>query len=249
MADDLRDYFSDEAVTPENYSIFDGSFRIESRRSGNYRITFAIIRPHKWSETFMPPDITKLSIMAVKYKTNAALVLEFHPNTYGGYTFTDSGASPSGQLTVWPQTRRQDMVPDGEWHLLTIDLSSLKEKTTARNYLGMLRYDLVYRHEAGGTEQTDIDYIGFFATVEDAIAYEEAQTRHTAVIDACVVAEQAKKNTDDTSVNARTTNDMGNGTVSRTFITVAAVLLIVTLGSVVAAVILIRRIRENKQLH
>ncbi len=100
----------------------------------------------------------KAGFLAISYRTNAACEGQFFLGSGGG-------ATGSGDYfnVDWNQ--------DGEWHLMIIDLSTVKGLTSIKNgIINYLRFDFFVNQGAEG-DYIDVEFIGFFTSAESAEDY------------------------------------------------------------------------------
>ncbi len=111
---------------------------------------------------FLYRESTKIApFMAIKYRTTIR-------NVKGELHVGSVQTSPNGRS----DRLVFDYVTDGEWHVAVIDLRKIPDFNSDTNNVNYLRFDFLHSDSGmSGGAYLDVEYIGFFNTVDEATVY------------------------------------------------------------------------------
>ncbi len=114
---------------------------------------------------FLYRESTKIApFMAIKYRTTIRGV---------------KGEIYAGSVQTGPNGRSDrlvfDYVTDGQWHIAVIDLRKIADYNAGTDTVNYLRFDFLHSDSGlSSASYLDVEYIGFFATVDEASVYQHA---------------------------------------------------------------------------
>jgi|GEM_PF-3119637 len=139
-------------------------------------------------------ELSDYPIVAVRCRSDKGGTLQFY---FATTTSGNTGATSSFR-------RESSHNGTGEWQTVYIDTAKVDQYGAWSGKLTYLRTDMM---RFGGNfvagQYTDVDYIGFFATMEDAQAYTKKVEGDTAKVDAAIDLVEDALNTDYTDVSTK----------------------------------------------